>query len=114
MVENRIRELREERGLTQMALGSRLNISQQVISRIERGNKALASDILIQLAEFFHVSADYILKISDMRMTGEYQIEFRKFPDKYMELYKLYDLLDKENKYLVYELITKLEKGQRN
>ena len=113
-MENRVRELRKERGLTQMGLGSRINVSQQVISGIERGKKSMAADILVQLERFFHVSADYILKISDTRMTVEYQIEFRKFPNKYMEMYRIYDLLNQENRKLIYELMTKLEKGQDN
>lgn len=113
-MENRIRELREERGLTQKALAFKLNVVQQTVSRFERNTCSLPADILVQLTKLFHVSADYILKLSDSRMTAEYPVEVKRFSEKYMHICLSYDRLNKENQRLVSELITKLGDGQHN
>lgn len=57
----RIRDLREDRDLTQQQLADRLNISQATYSRYESGNLDVPSSVLIRLSEFYSVSIDYIL-----------------------------------------------------
>ena len=61
----RIRELREDRDLTQKELAKALNCSQQVYSNYELGQRDIPTDILIKLSALYNVSADYILEISD-------------------------------------------------
>lgn len=61
MVQGRIRELREASKLTQGALGEKLNISQQAISRIERDVRSMSLEQLLILASYFKVTTDYIL-----------------------------------------------------
>ena len=65
MVYKRIRDLREDRDLTQKEMAKILNCSQQVYSNYELGQRDIPTDVLIQLAFFFDVSTDYILGISD-------------------------------------------------
>ena len=60
----RIRDLREDRDLTQKQLAKILNCSQQVYSNYELGQRDIPTDILIRLALFYDVSIDYILGIS--------------------------------------------------
>ncbi len=48
-MENRIRELRKNRGMNQEALASFIGVSQQTISKIERNTDSLSVDILIRL-----------------------------------------------------------------
>lgn len=61
----RIRELREDNDLTQTQIAKELNCSQQVYSNYELGQRDIPTDILIKLCKFYHVSADYILEISN-------------------------------------------------
>ena len=66
MMYKRIRDLREDRDLTQKALAKALNCSQQVYSNYELGQRDIPTDILIKLSDFYSVSVDYILGISDI------------------------------------------------
>ena len=61
----RIRDLREDRDFTQKHLASVLSCSQQVYSNYELGQRDIPTDILIKLSNFYNVSVDYILGISD-------------------------------------------------
>ena len=65
MIYKRIRDLREDRDLTQKELAKTLNCSQQVYSNYELGQRDIPTDILIKLSAFYNVSVDYILGISD-------------------------------------------------
>lgn len=61
----RIRDLREDRDLTQKQIAKAFNCSQQAYSNYELGQRDIPTDILIKLALFYNVSTDYILGISD-------------------------------------------------
>ena len=65
MIYKRIRDLREDRDLTQKEMAKALNCSQQVYSNYELGQRDIPTDILIKLSVFYNVSTDYILGISD-------------------------------------------------
>lgn len=57
----RIRDLREDRDLSQTEVAKLLKTSQTVYSRYEIGIRALPIEHLITLCKFYDVSADYIL-----------------------------------------------------
>ena len=57
----RIRDLREDHDLKQRQLAEYLNCSQRVYSNYELGQRDIPTDILIRLANFYHVSIDYLL-----------------------------------------------------
>ncbi len=61
----RIRDLREDKDLTQKQVAQMLNCSQQVYSNYELGQRDIPTDILIKLSAFYNVSTDYILGISN-------------------------------------------------
>ena len=61
----RMRNLREDRNLTQRQLGEVINKSQQGYSHIEEGRAELKIDDLIRLCRFYGVSADYLIGLSD-------------------------------------------------
>lgn len=61
MLYQRIRDLREDKNLTQKQMGEILSCSQRVYSNYERGELDIPTDILIKLADFHGVSVDYLL-----------------------------------------------------
>ena len=61
----RMRNLREDRDLTQKELGEVINKSQQGYSHIEDGRAELKIDDLIKLCKFYGVSADYFIGLND-------------------------------------------------
>ncbi len=63
----RIRDLREDADLTQDQISSMLHCDQSLYSKYERGERVLPLDLAIKLAEFYHVSLDYLVGRSDKR-----------------------------------------------
>ena len=61
----RIRNLREDRDLTQSELGAQVNMTQRKISCIERGKYEPSIDDIVSLCKFFDVSSDYLLGLND-------------------------------------------------
>lgn len=81
MLEN-LKKLREEAGVTQKQLADAVSVSQQSINKYENHNIEPDIATLIQIANFFHTSVDYLIGYSDIR---------RK-----IESIKPYDLTQKE------------------
>lgn len=67
----RIRNLREDNDLKQHELAEILNCSQRIYSNYERGDVDIPTDILIKLADYYDVSADYILGRTDNPATAK-------------------------------------------
>lgn len=65
MLYRRIRDLREDKDITQKEMARILNCSQQVYSNYELGQRDIPTDILIKLSRFHNVSVDYILGLAD-------------------------------------------------
>lgn len=61
----RLKELRAEKGLSDKSLGKEIRVSDATISRWESGQCDIKSDDLIALAQFFGVTADYLLGLED-------------------------------------------------
>ena len=67
-----IRELRLQRGMTQVELANRLGVSKSVVSSYENGVHLPPYDILIRLSSLFGVSCDYMLGVSDTPYLSTY------------------------------------------
>ncbi|MBQ8612249.1 MAG: helix-turn-helix transcriptional regulator [Oscillospiraceae bacterium] len=67
MLYRRIRELREDKDITQRDMASLLHCSQQVYSNYELGQRDIPTAVLIALAHIHHVSTDYLLGLSDKK-----------------------------------------------
>lgn len=61
----RLRELREDHDIRQQAIAEYLHIRQNTYSQYENGQRQLPLAQLIQLAQFYGTSTDYILGLTD-------------------------------------------------
>ena len=80
---NRIKELRKEKGLKQTELAAILNVTQGALSSWETGRYDIGNDDLRKIADYFGVSADYVLGRSDITQLPNYigkVIENKKIP----------------------------------
>jgi transcriptional regulator with XRE-family HTH domain len=67
MLPNRIKQLRKERGLTQIQFANDFSIAQGTIGMWETGMRIPDTDTVKQLADYFDVSLDYLLGRTDIR-----------------------------------------------
>lgn len=63
----RIRDLREDKDMTQKEMASILGMSQTGYSKYETGENDIPTNILIQLSDFHKVSVDYLLNLTDTK-----------------------------------------------
>ena len=63
----RIRDLREDRDITQAQVGAALHISQRTYAYYESGQRMIPPSVLSALADLYHVSVDYLLGRTDCR-----------------------------------------------
>ena len=61
----RIKNIREDRDLTQEQIGKILNKSQQGYSHIDTGRAELKIDDLVLLCKYYNLSADYLIGLID-------------------------------------------------
>lgn len=64
---NRIRELRKEKGMSQVSLSTAVEVAQVTVSQYECGRSYPSVKALLKMAEIFDVSVDYLLGLSDIR-----------------------------------------------
>ena len=94
-MESRIKSLREKRGLIQEILAAELGITQQTLSRYEGDVTFIKVDVLKKLAEYFNVTTDYLLGLSDMKRDLTGQLKVNETIDEYYDLVEVYKKLDK-------------------
>ena len=58
----KIKELREQAGITGVELGDAVGASQSMIAHIERGYKVPSADLLARIADYFGVAMDDLRK----------------------------------------------------
>ena len=61
----RLKELRTEKGLSTLKLGKEIGVSDATISRWENGISNIKSEELIIVAQYFGVTADYLLGLEE-------------------------------------------------
>lgn len=65
MIDQKIKILREKRGITQSELANRLGITRSGVNAWEMGISTPSTHYIVILAKFFNVSTDYLLGLSD-------------------------------------------------
>lgn len=61
----RLKELRKARRITQLKLAMDLNLTQNTVSRYETGEREPGIAELVRIADYFHISVDYLLERTD-------------------------------------------------
>lgn len=61
----RIKELRKSRGISQVRMAMDLHTTQNTISRYENGDREPGIKELIAISNYFGVSVDYLLGLTD-------------------------------------------------
>ena len=90
-MKTRIKELRLERNLTQHSLARYLGINQATISKLENESTTPDAMLLAQLSRFFDVSTDYVLYLSEQRLSADLLLaENLHHIKKYQHLISLY------------------------
>ena len=64
---DRIRYLREDADLTQAELGKQINVPQRTYAYYENGERMIPPQVLVDLAQFYRVSVDYLLGLTDQK-----------------------------------------------
>ena len=96
-VMNRIKQLREEKGMSQVRLSIELEVSQETVSAYENGKHYPSVQSLIKLSDIFGVSCDYILGLSEER----HNVIYHSLNEQERKLFNLYKALSAQNQDLV-------------
>lgn len=88
---NRLKDLRNEKGLSLDDLSKLVNIPKTSLSNYERGNREPKIEIWTELANFFDVDVSYITGLSEIRKTSKFdfieKIEADAIPQKVKEFF---------------------------
>ena len=109
-MESRIKSLREKRALIQEILAAELGITQQTLSGYEGDVAFIKVDVLKKLAEYFNVTTDYLLGMSDMKRDLTGQLKVNEVVDEYYDLIEVYKKLDSYDQELVWLMIQNIRK----
>ncbi len=106
----KLKELRESRHLTQTGMGARIGVTQQNISRYEKDVSTMPVEMLLETADYFNVTTDYLLGRSEMKRNLEGQVQVNKEIDEYFDLVEMYRDLDARDREIVLSTITAMIK----
>lgn len=109
-MESRIKQLRENRGLIQEILAAELGITQQMLSKYERDILCIKVDVLMKIAEYFNVTTDYLLGISEVKRDLQGQMKMNKTLDTYYDLIEIYKDLDEYDQKIVWSIMQTVKK----
>ena len=109
-MESRIKQLRENRGLIQEILASELGITQQMLSKYERDVLCIKVDVLKRIDEYFNVTTDYLLGVSEVKRDLQGQMKMNKTLDTYYDLIEIYKGLDEYDQEMVWSIMQTVKK----
>ena len=110
-MESRIKQLRENIGLIQEILASELGITQQMLSKYERDVLCIKVDVLKRIAEYFNVTTDYLLGVSEVKRDLQGQMKVNKTLDTYYDLIEIYKGLDEYDQEMVWSIMQTVKKA---
>ena len=93
-MKTRIKELRMEKNLSQQALANHLGVNQTTLSKLECGLSTPDAMLVISASRFFQVSTDYVLYLSEERLSADSLLaDNMHLLKKYQHLISLYQKL---------------------
>lgn len=102
MFKKRLRELRQEKELTQWQLAEILNLSPSTITMYENGRRLPDISTIINIAKYFNVSVDYLIgnsEIKDINIISEIELlnDITKLSPEELTILKLFvEILTKD------------------
>ena len=109
-MESRFKHLRDIRGLLQEILASELGITELMLSKYERDVLCIKVDVLKRIAEYFNVTTDYLLGVSEVKRDLQGQMKVNKTLDTYYDLIEIYKGLDEYDQEMVWSIMQTVKK----
>lgn len=109
-MKNRIKELREQKRISQVCLATHIGCSQNTISKMELEMSEPTASQLLEMAKYFNVSVDYILCNSDYKYIQEVYHNAKNIEVENIDFIKMYKNLSESDKELIYALAQRLSK----
>lgn len=102
---NKIKQLRIQFQKTQVQVANSLGISQQLLSKYEKGSQ-IPTDILIKMSKYFNVSIDYLLGNDFFQTVGDNSLI--NYSEKQKELLPLIQMLNDRQCELTYDYLNNI------
>lgn len=112
-MDGKLKELRESRRMTQTAMGMKLGVTQQNISRYEHDVRSMPIDMLVRTADYFNVTTDYLLGRSEVKRGFGEEAKVSSQMDKYFDVVEVYRELGERDREIVWAMMEAMA-GQKN
>lgn len=112
-MQNRIKELRKNRHMTQEELGEVISVTQQNLSKYENDVYEIPVDVIIKISRYFNVTMEYLLGVTETKRDIVGQVLVNRTVDKYYDLVESFKILNDEDKELVWSIIEKIKQIRR-
>ena len=93
----RLKELRENKNLSQKELGKLVGVSHNSISLYESGDRQPSIDLIVRFAALYKVSTDYILGLTRIKSLDTSRLD----EDDFMVINKLVEIMSSKNDQIV-------------
>lgn len=112
-MKNRLKDLRKGRRLTQEEFGEIISVTQQNISKYENDVYEMPIDVLVNVSQYFNVSIEYLLGLTEIKRDIAGQVVVNKTVDEYYDLVEAFKTLGDEDQELIWSIIEKMKQIRR-
>ncbi len=113
-MKTRVKELREEKDITQLFLSIKVGCSQNTISKVELELTEPKASLIVALADYFNVSTDYLLYHSEIKRKSEIVLDLIKFSEEFTDFVMNYRKLNNVNRETIKMLTEYFVRHQNN